>query len=355
MTRTEAPGMGAPCESRTKPLICPVSNWACAGTAIAMSATATRHATHRILDGTDVDISPPWPCGLAIAGEWVERSMPAANEPLSQEISNSEITPSRPKGKTFRRRPDDGRRALGRAAEDLDVAEGDLVAVVLKQDVAGNLGAESGHVLELALRDGGPELRRAQLVLQDLAPVEPVLDVVAAYEDPRLVPFAHRPQRLVRGRRQDVVEGAGLAMGAHLGVRMTRVVEHLVLVRDRPFAVLGDEILEAAVAARGDAPVEAQVEVGEALCGHDVSAPVRVAGPGRDVRERAVLHHPAVLGEVRLLEAAPARRRLAVEEEAPARLLLRGRELVGRRRIRGRGQGGRGQADQADHVVLPCA
>src|SRR5258707_2371781 len=107
MTRTEAPGMGAPCESRTKPLICPVSNWACAGTASAMSATATRHATHRILDCTDVDISPPWPCGLAIAGEWVERSMPAANEPFSQEISNSEITPSRPKGKTFRRQPDD--------------------------------------------------------------------------------------------------------------------------------------------------------------------------------------------------------------------------------------------------------
>src|SRR5207244_2852618 len=64
MTRTVAPGMGAPCESRTKPLICPVSNWACAGTASAASASATRHASHRVLGFTDVDMS----ASLAFAG-----------------------------------------------------------------------------------------------------------------------------------------------------------------------------------------------------------------------------------------------------------------------------------------------
>ena len=57
MMRTVAPGTAAPCESRTKPLIWPLSNWACAGTASATSATATRHASHRILGCTDVDIS----------------------------------------------------------------------------------------------------------------------------------------------------------------------------------------------------------------------------------------------------------------------------------------------------------
>ena len=63
---------------------------------------------------------------------------------------------------------------------DLHVPVAHLVAVVLEQDVALDLRAEAGHVLELALGDGRLQLGAAELVFEDLRAVEPVLDVVAA-------------------------------------------------------------------------------------------------------------------------------------------------------------------------------
>ena len=58
--------------------------------------------------------------------------------------------------------------------------------MILQQDVALELVAPPGHVLELALRLRGLERGAAQLVLDHLRAVEPVLDVVALHEDAAL-------------------------------------------------------------------------------------------------------------------------------------------------------------------------
>src|SRR5262245_7769916 len=63
--------------------------------------------------------------------------------------------------------------SLGREREDLDVAERDLVAVVLEQDVALELRAPPGLVLELAPGLGGHQGFALQLVLQHLPAVQP--------------------------------------------------------------------------------------------------------------------------------------------------------------------------------------
>ena len=60
MTRTVAPGTAAPCESRTNPLICPLSNCARAGAARARSARTSGTTSQCVLGlaaGVDVDIS----------------------------------------------------------------------------------------------------------------------------------------------------------------------------------------------------------------------------------------------------------------------------------------------------------
>ena len=56
------------------------------------------------------------------------------------------------------------------------VAEPDLVAVILEQDVAILRLAEARDALELALRDGGIERGLFELVLEHLLAVQPVLD-----------------------------------------------------------------------------------------------------------------------------------------------------------------------------------
>ena len=53
--------------------------------------------------------------------------------------------------------------------------------------------------------------------------------------------------------------------GAHLTVRMIRVVHHLVLRTRSAWAIFGDEIFEAVVTGFGDPPIPAQLEVIEFL------------------------------------------------------------------------------------------
>src|SRR4029453_8328859 len=115
---------------------------------------------------------------------------------------------------------------------DPDIAIGDLVAVVLQQDVALQLRPPAGLVLELALGFRRHQRRAAQLVFDQLHAVEPVLDVIAVDENPAGVDFSGRFQRLVGGRGDRVVECTGGAMRADLRVGVPRVVDHLILVRD---------------------------------------------------------------------------------------------------------------------------
>src|SRR5262249_652860 len=83
---------------------------------------------------------------------------------------------------------------------DLDATEGHLVAVVLEVDLALLEGAELFPLPELAPGDAAVPVFAAQLVADDLLAVEPVLDVVAVDDDPRLVPLADGPGRvLARG------------------------------------------------------------------------------------------------------------------------------------------------------------
>jgi len=86
---------------------------------------------------------------------------------------------------------------------------------------------------------------------------------------------------------------------------MTRVVEDLVLVRDRSLAVFGEKYLRPLLAPARCASRSA-VEVGEPIDGDDVAASVRVAGPGRDVRERAVFTDQRSLGSRLLKPRQPA-------------------------------------------------
>src|SRR5205814_4892520 len=126
-------------------------------------------------------------------------------------------------------------------------------------------------------------------------------------------------ERLVRRRRDGVVERRGGAVGPDLRVGMPLVVDHLVLVRDRPAAILGDEILDAAVAAGRDLPLEAEIEVVEGVDGDDVAAALRVLTAAGLVDQPAILHDPAGRRKRRFLEAAPAGGRLTVEQRALAR------------------------------------
>jgi hypothetical protein len=68
----------------------------------------------------------------------------------------------------------------------------DAIAVILQRDVAARLAAVGGHLPEDALLLSCQPVRAAELVLDDLDPVQPVLDVRAAGDDARLVPRAGR-------------------------------------------------------------------------------------------------------------------------------------------------------------------
>ena len=59
--------------------------------------------------------------------------------------------------------------------------------MILQQDVAFEFLSPPGDVLELAFRLRGFERRAAQLVLDHLRAVEPVLDVVALHENAAFV------------------------------------------------------------------------------------------------------------------------------------------------------------------------
>src|ERR1700745_1685598 len=84
-----------------------------------------------------------------------------------------------------------GARLVGwRKLADLDVAEGDGEAVILKQDVAVVRFAKVWPDVILAVGDELAELRGEALVLDDLDAVEPVFAMGAADDDACGVPLA---------------------------------------------------------------------------------------------------------------------------------------------------------------------
>src|SRR2546422_8695688 len=76
---------------------------------------------------------------------------------------------------------------------------------------------------EQRIHEGGAEIE-----LEDLRAVEPVLAVVAAEDHPRVVPLAYRVEAFGGIRRHEIVERAGAVRG-ELPVLVTVVVQYLVL------------------------------------------------------------------------------------------------------------------------------
>src|SRR5436190_3625348 len=149
--------------------------------------------------------------------------------------------------------------------QDLDVLVLDLVAVVLQVDLALGLLRVGRHLRPLALGDLGVPVLAPDLRLANLLAVEPMLEMVALGNDLRMVPLAGRLHDLL-GRRIDGIDRAGRGERV-LAVAVLVVVGDLVLgaglVGGAPR--LGDAVHDAAVAARGDLPVDLELEVAELL------------------------------------------------------------------------------------------
>jgi hypothetical protein len=99
---------------------------------------------------------------------------------------------------------------------------------------------------------------------------------------------------------------------------MPLVVDDLILVADGRVAVFEDEILDAAVAARRDLPVDHELELFEGVLRDDVALAVRVFPVVRRKRERTVLRLPAGVRGIGFFVSAPPVERVTIEEQDPA-------------------------------------
>src|SRR6185312_15422323 len=127
-----------------------------------------------------------------------------------------------------------------RQRPDGDVAEPDLVVVVLEQDRPRLRGAKFREGAELAPGDPLLPFLARGVDFEDLLAVEPVLDPGPLRDDPRLVERADGPEHLlalVRGKK--VIKGSAAGRGL-LGVGVVVVVEDLVLAAVEPLARDGE-------------------------------------------------------------------------------------------------------------------
>src|SRR5690606_10449452 len=187
--------------------------------------------------------------------------------------------------------------------------------------------AVRGPFGELARGDAFFPLPAAELVLDDLDTVQPVLDAVADRDDPRFVPLPGGADDAARRGIEAVARtGARQRIPA---VRVPRVVEHLHLrgTLVDPFVSLLGAVEDAAVTAGADLPLERELEVAVLRLRDDVAART-------DTCERAVPDGPA-FGELGAVIPAPAVERPAVEKQDPARPALGVRQRVRLRAVCG--------------------
>ena len=158
---------------------------------------------------------------------------------------------------------------------------------------------------------------------EDLAAVEPMLDMAVVADDARCVPLALR----IDDERIGVREMHGVVHAQPLprfefrrGVlRLPAVVvDQLIFgsgdVGNREIGVLDHMVEHAAVAARGEFPVPVENEVFILFFGDDVSRKVAAVARGLD----AAVHDVPRLRERIAVEVFPLVERLAVEEQLPA-------------------------------------
>lgn len=170
-----------------------------------------------------------------------------------------------------------------------------------------DFGAVVGHVAVFALGGGLAHGFAAAIVLDNFFSVEPMLDVVALDADAGMVPFTGGMERLVPGRRDNGIKGAG----AGFFITRAPIVQQLVFVPGRA-RVFGDEVFHAAVAIGSDAPLPLEIEVGKFLTGDNV-ATVKFG----DFQQTAIGDQPAGGGELLLADAAPLIGGGAVEQQLP--------------------------------------
>ncbi len=221
---------------------------------------------------------------------------------------------------------------VGLRHANLDVAVGDLVAVVLQQDMTVGPFTVAGDVLEFAQGDEFAEGRRTTLVFEDLRPVEPMFDVGTTDEDAGRVPFANGIRVFGRRCGLEIVErGDGaVAIAAQLGIRMQFVIKNLIFqsdgrTRGRFGAGAGDgvevglaEIFDAAVRSRGDFEIQHQFKLRIAFLGDDVAALGRFCATARQHGQYAVFDFPALGRKCVQSGATPAGSGFAVPQEFPA-------------------------------------
>jgi hypothetical protein len=119
---------------------------------------------------------------------------------------------------------------LGRKSSkgaDLDVAEPNVVAVILQADVAAGILGEAGHALEFGFGDQFLGLGATPLVLDDLLLVEPVLGLIAFDHNAGLVPFAHGLEFFLGIAGDEGVKSGGAGLGV-FSVAVLGVIENLV-------------------------------------------------------------------------------------------------------------------------------
>ena len=103
---------------------------------------------------------------------------------------------------------------------------------------------------------------------------------------------------------------------------MSGIINDLILMANRPTALFGNEVLDAAVPSGSDAPLELQLKVVEFINCDDVAAAQRVATVFSQKLQAAVFHHPSLLREFLLLKATPASGGFPVKEQFPTGGLL---------------------------------
>src|SRR5262245_910322 len=170
-----------------------------------------------------------------------------------------------------------------------------------------------------------------------------MLAVIAAEDYARLIPLAYGAQLLPRSRGNQIVQRTG-AVARELPVLVTVVIENLILESERRVIwrlgdgeFFGDVVLDPAVRARRDFPLPGQLEVGETVHRHEITAgerlPVRQRGhlAARDLLDRAVLDHPVSGRDGVVAQPAPADERPAVEQQLPPRVQLGCSQLIGLR------------------------
>src|ERR1043166_4463721 len=174
-----------------------------------------------------------------------------------------------------------------------------------------------------------------------------MFDVLALNKNARFIELARRLETLRAAGRDQRIECARPMTRIILAIRMSLVVEQLVLMTHRAGAVVAtkhfwarrilpflDEINNAAVSAGRDAPLESEIEVNEFLRGENFTAAgFRPAG-AFGIFEAAICDDPIFSKGCSRAIIAPAGQRAAVKEQFPSILFFCRRKGIRRRVLR---------------------